>query len=157
MKRFMLVLAVLVWGLGPATVAMADDAADDAADVKAAAKAVLAAYSAEDVDTIDMFWIPGASYFPGNEQLLEEYNKDFLKGLFEAGLKYNFRWTHLDAKVYGTAAVSTGYFIGQINLPNGTTISATWRNSATWIKQGGKWKLANAHSSYLRSKPVESK
>lgn len=152
MKPYILVLAILAGSLGSAAVAVADDAAD----VRAAAEEALAAYSAEDVDTIDKYWIPGASIFPGNGQLLEEYNRDFLKGMFEAGLKYTFRWTHLDAKVYGDAAVSTGYFVGEVNLPNGTTISATWRNSAAWIKQGGKWKLANSHSSYLLSEPVKS-
>ena len=52
--------------------------------------------------------------------------------------------------VYGNIAVSTASLEGTITLPNGTTLHGPWRNSATWVKQEGQWKLAHVHSSELQ-------
>jgi ketosteroid isomerase-like protein len=66
-----------------------------------------------------------------------------------SGFKFNFELRHLEVKVYGDAAVVTGYVMGTVTSPEGTTEQFTTRRTAVLIKQGGEWKEAHAHSSPL--------
>ena len=146
MKRLIALLMVLVGGLVLTAVA----AADDAADIKAAQRAQFAAYNASDADSVAQYVLPEQSRFVGNGSLLTVgFNENDLKASFDAGVKYNRQFRHLDVKVYGNAAVVTGYWMGTITFPDGITVNGPVRHSAVWIKQGGQWKLAHRHNSPL--------
>ena len=113
-----------------------------------------AAFNAGDVEVMSEYRLSGRSLFGFRGRLLnvaEGFDKDGLKSAFEAGLKFNRSWKHLDVKVYGNAAVVTGYHGGRTTGTNGTFIQGTRRVSEFWIKQGGKWKQVHRHASQLES------
>jgi ketosteroid isomerase-like protein len=70
---------------------------------------------------------------------------------FDAGFKFNFELRHLKVKVYGDAAIVTGYVMGTSTSPDGTTQETTTRRTAVLIKQGGEWKEAHTHISPLKA------
>jgi ketosteroid isomerase-like protein len=129
--------------------------ADDVADVRQATLAVLSAYTSGDVETIDSHWLPESSIFLGEGQLLAEpgFNKARYQAAFAEGLKFDFQWRHLSVKVYGSTAITTGYFEGTVSLPSGEILQGPWRSSGFWVKKDGKWKLAHVHNSYLLPAP----
>ena len=147
MKRLIALLIVLVGGFALTAVA----AADDAADIEAAQRAHFAAYNASDADAVAQYVLQERSRFVGDGSLLTVgFDKNELKAAFDAGVKFNRQFRHLDVKVYGNAAVVTGYWTGTINLLDGIIIKGPVRHSAVWIKQGGQWKEAHTHQSPLR-------
>ena len=81
------------------------------------------------------------------DSLEEERNN--LRAEYNAGLKRNLQLRHLDAKIYGDVAVTTGYVIGTRTLPDGTTERVANRRTAVLIKQGGQWKEVHTHNSLL--------
>ena len=123
--------------------------ADEAADVKRAAEAVLKAYSAEDADAIAKHFIIGAPNFGGDGRPGRQFDKDEFKTAFAAGLDYELTWRDLEVEVYDNSAVTTAFMDGQIKLPDGDTLFGPWRNSATWVKQQGDWKVAHYHVSVV--------
>ena len=151
MKRLTIIMMVLVGGIVLTTVA----AADDAADVKAAQLAHFAAFNAGDADAVAQYVLPERSHFRGigGDLLVEGFDKNSLKASFDDGLKFNRQLRHLQVKVYGDAAVVTGYWTGTITFPDGTTRQGPMRHSAVWIKKGGQWKLAHRHNSPLIKAP----
>jgi ketosteroid isomerase-like protein len=78
-----------------------------------------------------------------------------LKADFESGLKLNMDLRHLDVKVYGNAAVVTGYVVGTSTAPSGVIEQVMNRRSAVLIKEGGKWKEVHLHSSPVISVPQQ--
>ena len=152
MKRLIAILMVFVGGM----VFMTPAAADDAADVKAAALKLIAAYNAGDADAMMQYAHPDYSRFQvGGGLLVEGANKDRLKAALEGGLKINWQHRHLQVKVYGNTAITTGYLTGTITLPNSTTLQGPWRHSSVWMKQGGQWKRAHYHASQLLPAPSQ--
>jgi len=138
-----------VVGMLLTTIAMADDADD----VKAAVRDYFAAISAEDTSAIIQYQRPGKSIFAGGELLekfgsLEEQRKD-LQSSFDAGQRLNLQVRNLEVTVYGNAAIVTGYVIGTITTPDGTTIRSNDQRTGVWIKQGGQWREAHRHNSPL--------
>ena len=146
MRQLIAILMLLVGSL----VLTSATKADDAADIKAAQQAHFAAYNASDADAVAQYVLSELSRFVGDGGLLTEgFDKNSLKAAFDVGLKFNRQLRHLDVKVYGNAAVVTGYWTGTITFPDGTTVKGPVRHSAVWIKQGGQWKLAHRHNSDL--------
>ena len=152
MRRLIAILMLLSGGMVLTNVA----AADDAADVKAAVLDVNAALNAGDVDTVAKYIHPDSNRFNlGGRLLIEGFNKDRLKTGIDDGLNFNRQIRHISVKVYGNAAVVTGYLLGSVTYPNGTISRGTRRFSEVWIKQQGKWIVVHRHDSQLEPRPRE--
>ncbi len=138
---------LLVIGMFATTVAIADDADD----VKASE---LEHFTTQSADVITQHHLAGHTGFGADGGLLgvtdslEEERND-LRAEFNAGLKRNLQLRHLDAKIYGDVAITTGYVIGTQTLPDGTTERVANRRTAVLIKQGGQWKEVHTHNSPL--------
>ncbi len=153
MKRFITTLIVLIASLILASSA----AADDVSDVKEAWVKVNAAFNAGDVDIMSQYIHAEASLFNYEGRTLSEgFDKDGFKAGFDAGLKFDWDANHLNVKVYGNAAVVTGYHVGTITLPNGDVSQGTRRFSEVWIKENGNWKQVHRHASQLEPVPRET-
>ncbi len=127
--------------------------ADDVDDVKTAVRGYFAAISAEDTSDIIQYQMPGKSVFAGGGLLeksgsLEEQKKDFQSAI-DAGQRLNLQVRHLEVEVHGNAAIVTGYVIGTITTPDGTTIQSRDQRTGVWIKQAGQWRETHRHNSPL--------
>ena len=152
MKRLIAAVTVLVVGavLSPAAIAQ---------DVEEITKATLehfAALNAGDADAHVQHHLPEVSSFDFEGGLLEvfeshEQQRASWQDQFDAGFKFNFELRHLKVKVYGDAAIVTGYVMGTSTSPDGTTQETTTRRTAVLIKQGGEWKEAHTHISPLKA------
>ncbi len=139
---------LLVVGMFATAVAVADDADD----VKAAVQRYIATLNAEDANAYVQSRVPEYSVFAGGGLLdrstsLEEQRNGF-QGRIDSGIRISRQLRHLDVKVYGNAAVVTGYMLGTTTWPDGTTQLSSQR-TGVWIKQGGQWKEVHRHSSPL--------
>jgi len=141
--------AVFVVAMFLTTVAMADDVDD----VKAAVQGYLAAINAGDADAVIQYRSAERSSFNRGGGLLTrpasslEEQKDALEADVRAGVKRNYQITHMKVRVYGNAAVVTGYMTGTRTAPNGTVIQHRDRRTGVMIKQGGQWKEVHHHNS----------
>ncbi len=140
---------LLVIGMFATAVAMADDADD----VKAAVQGYYAAINAGDTDAMIRHRMPEYSVFSGGGLLekstsLEEQKNDFQANV-DAGQKLNLQIRHLEARVYGNAALVTGYLMGTNTTADGTTVQVRNQQSEVWVKQGGQWRRAHRHASPL--------
>ncbi len=127
--------------------------ADDADDVKAAVRGHFVALNAGDVDAFIQYYPSESSVFAGGGLLgrfhsLEERRNDFQAGV-DAGQKLNLQLQHMEVKVYGNAAVVTGYLTGTDTAPDGTVIQTREQRTGVLIKQGGQWREAHRHNSPL--------
>ncbi len=150
MKRLIAAVTVLVVGAVLTPVARAQD-------VEEITKATLehfAALNAGDADAHVQHHLPEVSFFDPEGGLLEvfeshEQERASWQADFDAGFKFNVQLRHLEVKVYGDAAVATGYLVGTVTSPEGTTEQVTARRTAVLIKQGDQWKEAHSHQSPL--------
>lgn len=130
------------------TVAMADDVDD----VKALVHKYYAALNAGDANGRARYHMPEYSAFgPGGGILetmysLEEQTKSY-QSAYNAGQRVNVQIRHLNVRVYGNAAIVTGYVVGTLTNPDGKTIQLRGQRSGMWIKQGGQWREAHRHNS----------
>ena len=142
---------LLVVGMFLTTVAIADDADD----VRAAVQDLFAALRAGDADGQTGRRMPEYNNFGRGGGLLnrasssEEQRKVFQASV-DAGVKRNYQLRNLEVKVYGNAAVVTGYLVGTRIFPDGTTSQMTDRRTGVWVKQGGTWKEVHMHQSPMR-------
>ncbi|MCD6291552.1 MAG: nuclear transport factor 2 family protein, partial [Anaerolineae bacterium] len=90
-------------------------------------------------------------FYLDNRLLLEGPDLEGLKWLYGAGYKVSVSARHVNAQVYGDAAVLTLYIDGSVAHPDGTVYRGTWRYSATMIKQQDGWKIVHYHVSPLTS------
>ncbi len=117
MKRLFSILIVFVSGMFLATVVEADDAAD----VRAAVMGLNAARNEGNVDALAKYIHPERSiFYYGGALLSEGFDKNGFKAEVDAGLKFDWVISHLGVKVYGDAAIVTGYNVGTITSPDGT-------------------------------------
>lgn len=145
MKRFIAFIFVT------ATILTSKVSADDAADVKAAVLRLNKAFNDGNVEVMSEY-LSVWSLFNFKGRLLnesDEFDEDAWKSAFEAGFKVDRSWKHLDVKVYGNAAVVTGYHVGMTILTNGAFMQGTRRVSEFWIKEGSKWRQVHRHASQL--------
>jgi len=154
-KRLSPVLLVFVGSLIVPTVGVAQ-AADE---IKAATLEHFAVFNAGDAAAHIQQHLPDASNFPA-EGLLKEFQsrEDQIASLqadFDAGLKADLTVRDLKVRVYGDAAVVTGYVVGTVTSPDGTTEEVSSRRSAFLIRQGGRWLEAHSHASPLTTELPE--
>ncbi|HJP31837.1 MAG TPA: nuclear transport factor 2 family protein [Candidatus Latescibacteria bacterium] len=124
--------------------------ADDADDVVTAAQDLLDTYNAGDTKKMSSFYVDGATGFSGNGREISPFDAGKLAEAIEAGRSYDLAWQDLTARVHGSSAVTSGLLFGTIHLADGRDIFTPWRNSISWVKEGGKWKVTQAHTSDLK-------
>ncbi len=113
--------------------------------VRAAVQKDITALNTGDVNAYVQSRRPEYSSFGGGG-LVERFHslegqRNRFQGLVVSGVKLNFQIRHLDLKVYGNAAIVTGYTVAGNSADQRTSV---------WIKQGGQWKQAHRHTSPLR-------
>ena len=69
--------------------------------------------------------------------------------LATSGVKINIQGDHGDVKVYGDAAVYTGYESVNITSPKGEERQETNRVTVVWAKQKDDWRAVHVHVSSL--------
>jgi len=143
------VTTLLVVGMFLTTVAIADDVDD----VKAAVQGHFAALNAGDVNAYIQYYSSETSVFAGGGLLgrvhsIEDRRNDFQAGV-DAGERRNLRLQHMEVKVYGNAAVVTGYLVGSSTSADGTVTPSRQQRTEVLIKQGGQWKAVHNHRSPL--------
>jgi len=140
---------LLVVGMFLTSVAMADDVDD----VKAAVEKYFAALNSGNGAAMARYRIPEYSVFAGggliDRSSSTAQQRDDFQALADAGRKLNLRIQHLDVRVYGNAAVVTGYLMGTDTAPDGTVSQSRQQRTGVWIKQGGQWKEVHRHASRL--------
>ena len=104
-------------------------------------------------------WIPGCNtiypngdgFGPGGGLLSQgtsaEEEKRSLKAQLDAGMKYNHQLIHVEVKIFGDTAITTGYVVGSATSPDGTTSQAMMRRTGVVIKRNGQWKELHNHLS----------
>jgi len=127
--------------------------ADDVDDVKAAVQGHFAALNSGDVDAYTPYYANQGSVFAGGGLLgrvhsLEERRNGF-QAQVDAGEKRNLQLQHIEVKVYGNAAVVTGYLMGTSTAADGTVTQSRQQRTEVLIKQGGQWKAVHNHRSPL--------
>ena len=147
MKRFIYIISFLVFGLVLTNISVAGDVED----IKKATIEHLATQNAGDAKAHIAHHMPYHTAFLGGGLLNVSHSREEqVKGLqatFDAGTKFNLEIAHLDAKVYGNAAVVTGYVVGTVTNPDGTTQQVRARRTAVLIKEGNEWKEVHNHIS----------
>ncbi len=128
--------------------------ADDADDVKAAVLGHFVALNAGDANAYIQYYPAETSTFADGGLLNTSTSVEAIKNGFQAsvdaGFKRNIQMRHLDIRVYGNTAVTTGYGVGTTTLPDGTTVQVAYQRTSVLIKQGGQWKEVHQHRSPLR-------
>lgn len=66
---------------------------------------------------------------------------------FDAGWRQNYELRHLEVRVYGDAAVVTGYVAGVDVAPDGTETPVLNRRTAVLVRQDGQWLEVHSHQS----------
>jgi uncharacterized protein (TIGR02246 family) len=118
----------------------------------------LAARNAGDVETLANSWVSPASYFAGGGLLMEfEFTTDqlaeMIRAQFDGGRKDNLLAHHVDVRIYGDAALLTGYISGTFVPEDGTTIEGAHSFTSVWVKVGNEWKLTHFHQTPLAGGP----
>ena len=143
---------LFVIGMFATAVAMADDVDD----VKAEMERYFAALNAGDANGYIQHFMPETSAFVGTGLISHAHSLGEQKSAFVAsGLKRNLQLRHLEVKVYGNTAVTTGYVVGTVTTANGTTDQTRALRTSVLIKQGGQWKEVHQHRSPLNIAPPQ--
>jgi len=148
MKQLMLIGTTLLAGLLLSTVVQAGDVED----IIALEQGHYLARNNGDVDTWVQYHLPERDGFgPGGGLLSQgtsaEEEKRSLKAQLDAGMKYNHRLIHVEVKIFGDTAITTGYVVGSATSPDGTTSQAMMRRTGVVIKRNGQWKELHNHLS----------
>ncbi len=126
--------------------------AGDVEDIIALEQGHYLARNAGDLDTWVQYRLPERDGFgPGggllNQGTSAEEEKRSLKAQLDAGMKYNHRLVHVEVKVFGDTAITTGYVVGSSTSPDGTTRRVMMRRTGVVIKRNGQWKELHNHLS----------
>ncbi len=140
---------LFVVGMFLTTVAMADDVDD----VKAAVQSYFDAINSGNGAAVVWHRIPEYSSFVRGGLIDRSSSmtqqKDDIQALTDAGWKRDYRIQHMEVRVYGNAAVVTGYLMGRDTAPDGTVIQSRQQRTGVWVKQGGQWKEVHRHAAQL--------
>jgi ketosteroid isomerase-like protein len=127
--------------------------ADDVDDVKAAVQSYYAALNSGNGAALVQLRIPEYSFFGGSGLIdrssSSAQQRDDFQALADAGRKLDLQLRHVEVRVYGNAAVVTGYSTGTNTAPDGTVNQTRQQRTGVWIKQGGQWREAHRHASPL--------
>ena len=147
MKRFICIISFLAFGLFMTNISVAGDVED----IKKATIEHFETQSAGDVKAHIAHHMPYHTQFIGGGLLVVSHSREeqekSLQAVLDNGVKFNLELAHLDVKVYGKAAVATGYVVGTITNPDGTTSESRAQRTAVLIKEGNDWKEVHVHSS----------
>ena len=147
MKRFSKIILFLVVSLFLANVSIAGDVED----IKKATMEHFATQNAGDAKAHIAHHMPYHTQFAFGGLLIVSHSREeqvkSMQAGFDAGLKLNLDLAHLDVKVYGKAAVVTGYVVGNVTNPDGTISESRAQRTAVLIKEGNDWKEVHVHSS----------
>lgn len=122
--------------------------------VIASVQATLDAYNRGDVDEFLQHFTDEANGFTNDGSVLfDQYNEEFIRDLYRAGLEPNLRFQHLQAKVFGDSAVITGYFVGRTIFRKDKCFTGAWRFSEFRIREDDRWKVVHYHMSALSPDP----
>ena len=148
MKQLMLIGTTLLAGLLLSTGVQAGDVED----IIALEQGHYLARNNGDVDTWVQYHLPERDGFgPGGGLLSQgtsaEEEKRSLQAQLDAGIKYNHRLVHVEVKIFGDTAITTGYVVGSATSPDGTTSQAMMRRTGVVIKRNGQWKELHNHLS----------
>jgi len=117
---------------------------------------MIAAFNAADADTFisyvddecTAFGREGGVLFPLQSKMADDMKG--LKVLVDAGGKLKVSFENLNVKVDGNMGVVTAYARFTRTSPDGKTEKPTLiRQSSTWTKRSGKWKMIHLHHSKL--------
>ena len=148
MKQLVMIGTALLAGLLLSTGAQAGDVED----IIALEQGHYLARNNGDVDTWVQYHLPERDGFgPGGGLLSQgtsaEEEKRSLQAQLDAGMKYNHRLVHVEVKIFGDTAITTGYVVGSATSPDGTTSQAMMRRTGVVIKRNGQWKELHNHLS----------
>ncbi len=149
MKRFVAVLGGVLAVIAGASTAMAQSAEEE---IIAAQHAHFETNRAGDAPAHIAQHAPDATSFDAAGGLLvearslEEQVRD-LQAVFDAGIVLDIYLRHLQVRIYGDAAVVTGYVRGTTTNPDGSVVPTMDRRTAVLIRQGGEWKEVHSHAS----------
>ena len=147
MKRFICIISFLSFGLFLTNISVAGDVED----IKKATIEHFETQSAGDVKAHIAHHMPYHTQFIGGGLLVVSHSREeqekSLQAVLDNGVKFNLELAHLDVKVYGKAAVATGYVVGTITNLDGTTSESRAQRTAVLIKEGNDWKEVHVHSS----------
>jgi hypothetical protein len=129
--------------------------ADDSEDVKVAyARHIMLSRTGQAGPFVDQH-LPGHSAFGPTGGMLTRYDSPEEEKKSRSRLRQPAYTSlagilrHLEVKVYGDAAIVTGYLQGPITLTDGSRRQGTRRVTAVWIKQGSEWREVHDHMSPL--------
>ncbi len=148
MKGLIVIGTILLAGLLLSTGVQAGDVED----IIALEQGHYLARNNGDLDTWVQYHLPERYGFgPGGGLLSHgtsaEEEKRSLKAQLDGGMKYNHRLVHVDVKVFGDVAITTGYVVGSSTSPDGRTNQAMMRRTGVVIKRNGQWKELHNHLS----------
>ncbi len=148
MKQLMLTGTTLLAGL----LLSSGVQAGDVEDIIALEQGHYLARNNGDVDTWVQYHLPERDGFgPGGGLLSQgtsaEEEKRSLQAQLDAGMKYNHRLVHVEVRIFGDTAITTGYVVGSATSPDGTTSQAMMRRTGVVIKRNGQWKELHNHLS----------
>ncbi len=149
MKRFVAVLGGVLAIMAVAPAAMAQSAEEE---IIAAQHAHFETLRAGDAPAHIAQHAPDATSFDAvggllvEAQSLEEQVRD-LQAVFDEGIVLDNYLRHLQVRIYGDAAVVTGYITGTETNPDGSVVQTMNRRTAVLIRQGGEWKEVHSHAS----------
>ncbi len=126
--------------------------ADDVGDVKAEMLRFFEALTSGNVDGFIQHYIVGnTSFVPEGPPQQSPFSGRAMEEL--ASLSGERPAAQFAAPAFGSGhlwmdtAVTTGYGVGTITSPAGTTQRVHWQRSAVLIKQGGQWREVHHHRS----------
>ena len=129
--------------------------ADDASAVQNAVNDLYAKLDAGDAAGFSAY-VPekGFSEFNPDNAGLATLDLNYFKHAMSSGAKIDLRVIDLKVRVLGRAAVTTGYRVGSITLPQGQHIDSNDCLTMVWLKENDGWKLQHVH---LSPRPPEKK
>ena len=118
--------------------------ADDVEDVKAAMQSYFDAINSGNGAAMARHRIPEYSSFLRGG-LLDRSSSitqqgDDTQAMTDAGWKRDYRIQHMEVRVYGNAAVVTGYMTGTMTAPDGSVTQLRLQRTGVMTKQGGQWR-----------------
>lgn len=119
------------------------------AEVREAVADLIDGYNSGSVEQIERRLAAERNGFQGEGGFLRDIvDLEELRGAFKSGVRLKFEMRDLEVAVYGETALTTGFFGGTVNRPNGSSsMDGPWRASLVWNRQDGVWKLAHSHLS----------